>query len=177
MSTTTNRFSPEVRARATAYSGGGRAIAYRDIGPGEIFGELAAIDGASRSASIVAVEPTTVARLPEAAFRKLIDTHSGFHLGAAAASVGPHASHDRSHLRVQHTRCSGLPSISPFPTHFDLASMISTHREAVSASVSSARRMSSCANLWRVSRELSALTKIGLIEKRGERSCFATWSR
>jgi hypothetical protein len=42
----------------------------------------------------------------------------------------------------------GRASISPAPTHFDLAARISTHREAVS-------------------REMSALAKRKLIEKRG----------
>ena len=44
----------------------------------------------------------------------------------------------------------GQVSISPAPTHFELAAKISTHREAVS-------------------REMSALAKRGLIEKRGNR--------
>src|SRR5689334_14704310 len=66
-------FVLEGRARATVFSGGGREIAYRDIEAGGIFGELAAIDGGTRSASIVALEPLTVARLPEAAFRDLVN--------------------------------------------------------------------------------------------------------
>jgi hypothetical protein len=45
---------------------------------------------------------------------------------------------------------NGQVSISPAPTHFELAARISTHREAVS-------------------REMSVLAKKGLIERRGGR--------
>jgi signal-transduction protein with cAMP-binding, CBS, and nucleotidyltransferase domain len=71
-------FVLEGRARATVFSSGGRAIANRDIEPGGIFGELAAIDGRTRSASIVALGTMMVARLPEAGFRDLVNTRPGF---------------------------------------------------------------------------------------------------
>ena len=43
-------FVLEGRASATIYSEKGRAVAYRDIEAGDIFGELSAIDGRARSA-------------------------------------------------------------------------------------------------------------------------------
>ena len=43
------------RARVTLFSEDGREITYRDIDPGEIFGELAGIDGKARSADVVAL--------------------------------------------------------------------------------------------------------------------------
>ena len=52
-------FLLEGRARVTLYSENGREIAYRDVGPGEIFGELAGIDGKPRSASVVAIDDLT----------------------------------------------------------------------------------------------------------------------
>jgi CRP/FNR family cyclic AMP-dependent transcriptional regulator len=159
-------FVLEGRARATAYSGSGRVIAYRDIGPGDIFGELAAIDGEPRSASIVALEATTVACLPETAFHELVETRPSFtwallkHLSGHMRRmtdriyefntlvVRKRLARELIRLAAQTDAETGLPSISPAPTHFDLASMISTHREAIS-------------------REISALTKNGLIEKHG----------
>ena len=44
------------------------------LGPGEFFGELAILDGAAHSATIVAVEPTETLVLHRDAFLRLIDT-------------------------------------------------------------------------------------------------------
>jgi CRP/FNR family transcriptional regulator, cyclic AMP receptor protein len=56
-------FLLEGRARVTMFSEDGREITYRDIEAGEIFGELAGIDGKARSASVVAIAASRVARL------------------------------------------------------------------------------------------------------------------
>src|SRR6266850_5820955 len=50
-------------ARALIHGSGGREVILGDIGAGEFFGELAAIDGQPRSASVVAVTGATVARM------------------------------------------------------------------------------------------------------------------
>ena len=56
------------QARVSVYSAQGKQVSFRDIRPGGIFGEMAAIDGAPRSASIEAISDCTVAVLPQAAF-------------------------------------------------------------------------------------------------------------
>src|SRR5262245_53224851 len=71
-------FLLEGRARVTLFSDSGREIAYRDVEPGEIFGELAGIDRKPRSASVVALEAARAARLPEAAFRDMVSAHPVF---------------------------------------------------------------------------------------------------
>ena len=43
-------FLLEGRARATLFAESGREVAYREIGPGDVFGELSGIDGRPRSA-------------------------------------------------------------------------------------------------------------------------------
>ena len=154
------------RARVTLFSQDGREIAYRDIDPGEIFGELAGIDGKARSASVVALAPSRAARLPAAAFREIAQTHPGFawmlleHLSALLRRMTGRVYEFstlvvRERLILELLRWAaeigpvgGQVSICPAPTHFELAARISTHREAVS-------------------REMSALAKKGLIEKRG----------
>src|SRR5262245_4037007 len=45
-------FITEGNVRVTLYSPGGRAVSFRDLGPGAVFGEYSAIDGNPRSASI-----------------------------------------------------------------------------------------------------------------------------
>ena len=49
----------------------GRFVAYALLGPGDFFGELSAIDGRSRSATVVAESPSRVAILPAHEFRQL----------------------------------------------------------------------------------------------------------
>ena len=44
----------------------------RRLGPGEFFGELSLLDGAPRSATVVAADELTVERVPRAAFQKLL---------------------------------------------------------------------------------------------------------
>ena len=51
------------KVRIVNYSASGREVSLDDVGAGGFFGELAAIDGASRSATVVALEDTIVASL------------------------------------------------------------------------------------------------------------------
>ena len=46
----------------------GQEMILGDVGPGELFGDVAAIDGAKRSASVVALRQTQLCRLPSATF-------------------------------------------------------------------------------------------------------------
>lgn len=161
-------FLLEGRARVTLFSEDGREIAYRDIEPGEIFGELAGIDGKARSASVVALGSSRAARLPAPAFRDVVERQSGFawmlleHLSAQLRRMTDRV-YEYSTLVVRERLilellrraeeagpADGEVSISPAPTHFELAATISTHREAVS-------------------REMSALAKRGLVEKSGSK--------
>jgi CRP/FNR family cyclic AMP-dependent transcriptional regulator len=161
-------FLLEGRARVTLFSEDGKEIAYRDIEPGEIFGELAGIDGKARSASVIALAGARVSRLPGSAFRDIVHDHPAFawtlleHLSAQLRRMTDRVFEFstlvvRERLILELLRwareigpADGQASISPAPTHFELAARISTHREAVS-------------------REMSALAKKGLIEKRGNR--------
>jgi CRP/FNR family cyclic AMP-dependent transcriptional regulator len=158
-------FLLEGRARATLFAESGREVAYREIGPGDIFGELSGIDGRPRSASIVALERAVVARLSPAPFREFVRDNPSFAWGLLEhLSDRMRAMTDRvyefSTLVVRkrlirellrraegHGASGGRALLKPAPTHFELASSISTHREAVS-------------------REMSALAKRKLIEKR-----------
>lgn len=160
-------FVLEGHARATVYSEGGRAVAYRDIGPGDIFGELAAIDGKPRSASVVALDSVRAACLTEGAFRSVVNSRPGLawalmtHLTLQVRRMTDRI-YEFSTLVVRKRLVrellrmandpgdgTGQASINPAPTHFDLAARISTHREAVS-------------------REMSALARRKLVVRRGK---------
>jgi CRP/FNR family cyclic AMP-dependent transcriptional regulator len=158
-------FVLEGRVRATVFSEDGRAVTYRDIGPGGIFGELAAIDGKARSATVVALEAVNTARLTQTAFRELVGSRPEFawallnhlskqirHLSERVYEFSNLVVHGRLVRELLRLAAGGDQSgnevsIVPAPTHFELSARISTHREAVS-------------------REMSALAKKRLIVKR-----------
>jgi CRP/FNR family transcriptional regulator, cyclic AMP receptor protein len=154
--------------RATYHSACGREVRFRDLPAGDIFGEFAAIDGEPRSADIVSVTDTLIASMSADLFwdvlrryepvcaailRRLTSTVRAAQQRVVEFSTLP----VRSRVHAELLRLARLNApdpdqtiavIAPAPTHAELASRISTHREAVS-------------------RELSNLARAKLIEKRG----------
>jgi len=63
------------RVRITIYAINGREVTFRDLGAGASFGELSAVDGRSRSASVVALEDTWLASLSRDQFRKVLRSY------------------------------------------------------------------------------------------------------
>jgi CRP/FNR family cyclic AMP-dependent transcriptional regulator len=124
-----------------------RRIILRDIYDGEYFGELSAIDGRPRSAGILAVTDTVVARMPAALFRETIHKHPSVcdnvlaTMAAAIRALNNRANEQANLdvrqrlcaelLRLSRTNAEGRVIVSPPPTHAELAARISTHREAV----------------------------------------------
>lgn len=56
----------------------GHRVEVATIGPGDIFGEMAVLDGGHRSASAVALEDCTLARVPQAVFQRKLDGSDSF---------------------------------------------------------------------------------------------------
>jgi CRP-like cAMP-binding protein len=54
------------------FSLSGREVAFATVETGDCFGELAAIDGRPRSASVVAIKDTLIATMPSSSFLKLL---------------------------------------------------------------------------------------------------------
>ena len=157
----------EGRVRVTIYSPSGREVAFRNLGPSSSFGELAAIDGRGRSASVVVLEPSVLAVLSRSRFARLMQEEP---------SVAAHVMQNLAALirdltaRVVDTSTLTVPArvraevvrlgreagveqnkahISPLPFHSDIASHIGTTREAVT-------------------RELGRMAAEGLIERSGK---------
>ena len=61
--------------RVTREHSDGRAIALATLGPGDIFGELAMLDGGSRSASVETLSDAVLLALPAADVRRVIAAH------------------------------------------------------------------------------------------------------
>lgn len=61
------------RVRICAYSAGGREVVLNVIGPGEVFGEIAMIDGGERTADAFAMEPTELLVLKRRDFMPFLE--------------------------------------------------------------------------------------------------------
>jgi CRP/FNR family transcriptional regulator, cyclic AMP receptor protein len=152
------------RLRVTIRPISGTEIILRDLQEGEFFGELAAIDGRPRSAGVVAMTDSVIARMTPAVFRQMVHRHPDVcdqllsliasQVRTLAARVTELSTFDVRHriyselLRLAKTESNGGEAkITPPPTHAEIAARVSTHREAVS-------------------RELKSLERGGLIERR-----------
>ena len=61
-------FAAEGAVRVVVRTPLGQEVILGDLGPGEVFGEMAAIDGAPRSANVTASHASRLCRMPAAAF-------------------------------------------------------------------------------------------------------------
>jgi CRP-like cAMP-binding protein len=156
------------RVAAVYHSAAGQEVRFCDLGTGEIFGEFAAMDGAPRSADIVAVTDSLIASMSADQFWEVLRCHEPVCEAMLRRLTGIARTHlqrvaefstlsvrSRIHtelLRLASTSLSGPEQksavIAQMPTHAEIASRISTHREAVT-------------------REFGELARAGLIEKRG----------
>lgn len=137
-------------AQVARFSANGKQSILREMGPGEIFGEMAAIDGQPRSASVSIQSGDCVLRQIDAArFRQLLIDHPEVglwlarHLAErirdltdrtvelATMSVGSRLQSQLLRLCERDGIIDDTAVIEPLPTHSELAAMIGTHREAV----------------------------------------------
>lgn len=142
--------------RVTARSVGGHEIIINEIGPGALFGEIAAIDGAKRSAGIVALTRTqlcVIAAVPFLEFA-LSTRQATLHLMKALAALVREkdkrifelsvlATRPRLIallLRLARPREAGGMIVSPPRPHHELAAMIGTRREVVTRAVAALQR-------------------------------------
>jgi len=153
-------------ARVTIYSLAGKAVSFRDLGPGDVFGEYPVIDGGPRSASVEARTSCLVASMTATTFKELLQSEPAIALALLTQLVttirslttrvyefSTLAVNNRIQaevLRLAHLvpREGKSARIVPAPTHVEIANRISTHREAVT-------------------RELNRLSRVGIIERRG----------
>ncbi len=153
------------KVRVVIYSLAGREVTFRDIKAGQYFGELAAIDGLPRTASIVALSNSVIASMsadmfweilrayPDTAARLVKNLASSvraltervFEFSALAVNNRIHA--ELLRLAQDHMTGENEAVIDPIPTHAEIASRISTRREAVT-------------------RELNQLFRDGVVQRR-----------
>ena len=160
-------FIVQGRVRVVNHAASGREISFDDIPAGGMVGEMAAVDGGPRSASVIALdEGTLIAFLAPKPFLELVTGHPDLALAVMRRLSGiarratdrvidlsTLGAHNRVHAELlrlarAHERPDNTALIDPLPPHADLAARVSTTRETVT-------------------RVLGELTRDALVEKRG----------
>ena len=75
-------------AKVRTYTADGDEVIMSLLGPGDVFGEMAALDGASRSADVVALTPLRLIKMRSAPFAALLAQQARFSLSLARLEAG-----------------------------------------------------------------------------------------
>lgn len=161
------------RLRVSLISRGGREPNLADLGSGDLFGELAAIDGQPRSAMISALTTAKVVRIDAHTFRQTLFKNENWiwwllrALSARSRNLTERTFEFATlsvHGRVisEIARLSGLDQaqdstaeLKNFPTHEQLAARVGTQREAVTRSL---RKLAKAGIIQQSRRELRILS-------------------
>lgn len=157
------RFVMSGKVRILLRTPTGKEVILDELGPGKYFGEMAAIDKSSRSANVTALEVSKVCVMPAPVFLQLMRDNGDLSLDvlrllSTRVRELNHRLGEHTFLTTRQRLCAELlrqsrprgndPAqriVSPPPLQKDIADRIGTQREVVT-------------------RELSALKKIGLVE-------------
>ncbi len=141
--------------RIVNYSYSGREVSYDEIRAGGMFGELSAIDGKPRSASVVSIKRALIASLAPELFKKAMREHPEFAVSVIErlaaiirasnerimdlSTLGAYTRVYAEILRLARTLAKDDAEsalIDPLPVHSDLAARCGTTRETVARAVS-----------------------------------------
>ncbi len=157
------RFVVSGKVRILLRTPTGKEVILDEIGPGKFFGEMAAIDGSSRSANATALEPSRVCVIAATLFIDLMKQNGDIALEVMKLLSSRvrdlnHRLGEHTFLTTRQRLCAELIRqsrpranseveriVSPPPLQRDLADRIGTQREVVT-------------------REISALKRCGLVE-------------
>lgn len=136
--------------RVTREHPDGRAIALATLGPGDLFGELAMLDGEARSASVETLTDSELLALPATDVRRLLAEHPGISVKLIAAltkrlretnervarqsfqTVPSRVAGVLTQLIAEESASVGRQGITIHMTQADLAQLAGTSRESVS---------------------------------------------
>ena len=156
------------KVRVTLFSREGREVSFANLEQGENFGEISVIDGKPRSANVIALTETDMIIMPPQIFQRIFHRHPAvamellqqltamirrlcdriFEYSTIGVNNRIHA--ELLRLAKKHLDLDGVVRIPNVPTHAQLASRVSCHREAVS-------------------RELKALENEGILLKKNRK--------
>lgn len=169
-------FVLEGRVRAATFTESGREVTFSDLGPGDCFGIFASIDGAPRSTNVLAVTACRIARLRSAQVKQLLATDEAFTMALirylvrtirdlstrvtefSALTANQRLGRELVRLARRFRIKPDEARIENAPTQAELASMISSHREAVA-------------------REMARLQKLSLLRREGRTLIVSSISR
>lgn len=168
-------FVAEGGVSAKSFSPHGKEVTFIDIEAGDLFGEFSAIDGELRSATVTTTTQSLIGRITARQFKSILNSYPEFGFEFAAHLVGKirklsnrvyefTALNVRCRLHLELLRMcdkntqTNTAIIDPAPTHYELATHISTHREAVS-------------------REISRLVSLGILETSGRTYTISDYQR
>ncbi len=152
------------RVRVTYFSISGKEVTFREQNAGEMFGELSAIDAKPRSTQVITGSDAILASMSSTDFQALLQENSKLackvmqHLTSLVRLLSERivefsalAVKNRIHaellwIALKGKVVDGRVIIKPVPTHADISTRISSHREAVT-------------------RELKRLEQKGLLER------------
>ena len=143
--------------RLTAYSMAGREVVFHDLHPGDLVGELSAIDGRPRGTNLTAVSDAALARLEVADFTRLLGEAPDFAMAVMqqltrlvrklngrihllTATVPTRICAELLRLASFNLIADNTARLVPAPRHLDIANRINTHREAVSRTIGDLQR-------------------------------------
>jgi CRP-like cAMP-binding protein len=156
------------RLRVVALAPGGREVSFRDAVAGDMFGELAALDGRARSATVLALQESLLAALRPDQLHSLMRRHWQIgqrmlqHLARTTRALTERV-YELSTLSVQQRLCAELLRLAlaaegqqgarvlleEMPSHKELSARIGTSREEVT-------------------RALGELMRLGIVHTEGE---------
>jgi CRP/FNR family transcriptional regulator, cyclic AMP receptor protein len=157
------------RVRVVNFTLSGKEVALEDLGAGQYFGELAAIDGRPRSSTVVALEDSDIAKMSPERFLAVMKMYPDVALKVMAnlaavirtstdriVDLTTLGANNRVHGELLRQAASSATddntaTIKPIPVHSDMASRASTTRETV------ARVLSDLAKKGIVKREKDSL--------------------
>jgi len=143
--------------RLTAYSMAGREVVFHDLHPGDLVGELSAIDGRPRGTNLTTVCDSELARLEAADFIRLVREAPDFamaimqqltrlarklngRINLLTAPVPARICAELLRLARFNLIADNTARLVPAPRHLDIANRINTHREAVSRTIGDLQR-------------------------------------
>jgi len=137
------------RVEVVIFARSGRSISFDDLTAGQCFGQVAAVDGLPRSASVVAAMESLIACMPADTFRGVLEQYPsvGLRLIRDLARIVRTSNERIVELSVygapyrvqaellrlarQHMVNEKTAMLSPSPHHNDIAARVSTTRETV----------------------------------------------
>jgi len=138
------------KVRVANYSFSGQMITLDDLGKGSHFGELSAIDGEPRSASVIALEDSLIASLSSSRFLEILRNYPDIAFDvmkqltrmvrvstARIMDLSTLGANNRVHAEILRLaraskKAGQVLALKPPPPHNDIASRVSTTRETVS---------------------------------------------